>query len=279
MAETPHDRFAEAPALYAIGALPADERAAFEAHVRDCPTCTDELRRLLPVVLALPLALPDIEPPSALRDRVLSAAVRRRVGNALPPQRVRGETGNFLQRARVEGWWLATAAAVVLAIGLAAVWTSAVRARLDAIDSALREARDRLTRNEERSTIATREAADAQAQLAVLTASDLRQVALAGQPTAPGASGRAFLSPSHGVLFAASNLPALPAGRTYQLWYLTTGAPVSAGLFKPDSSGRAVLALAPPTAVSAPAGLAVSIEPDGGVAAPTGAIYLAGTTH
>src|SRR5256886_9801964 len=40
-------------------------------------------------------------------------------------------------------------------------------------------------------------------------------------------------------LFTASNLPAPPAGRTYQLWILTAQpAPVSAGLLKPDANGR-----------------------------------------
>jgi hypothetical protein len=38
-----------------------------------------------------------------------------------------------------------------------------------------------------------------------------------GNPCRPNASARAFWSRSRGMVFSASNLPPLPAGRTYQL--------------------------------------------------------------
>jgi anti-sigma-K factor RskA len=124
-----------------------------------------------------------------------------------------------------------------------------------------------------------RSAAGAESRVAVISAPDVLQVSLAGQPPAPGAVGRAFWSRSRGLVFAAASLPPLPADRTYQLWYLTSGAPVSAGLFRPDASGRAVVTVDPPPGGVAPTGLAVSNEPAAGVPAPTGPIYLAGMTH
>jgi anti-sigma-K factor RskA len=54
---------------------------------------------------------------------------------------------------------------------------------------------------------------------------------------------------------------------------------VSAGLIAPDQDGRATAAFTVPSAAASPTGVAVSIEPSGGVAAPTGAIYLAGLLH
>ena len=66
------------------------------------------------------------------------------------------------------------------------------------------------------------------------------ELRLAGQPPAPAARARAFLSRARGALFAATNLPAIPNDRTYQLWYLTPGAPVSAGLLRPDAQGNAI---------------------------------------
>jgi hypothetical protein len=113
-------------------------------------------------------------------------------------------------------------------------------------------------------------------RLAGLAAPDLADVALKGQVAAPGASGRAFWSASRGLVFAASGLPPLPDGRTYQVWYLTKGAPVSAGLIKPDADGRAAGVFDAPEIVGGSSGFAVSIEPDGGVPSPTRAIYLAG---
>jgi hypothetical protein len=110
--------------------------------------------------------------------------------------------------------------------------------------------------------------------LALLTAADIVELRLAGQAPARQASARAFLSRSDGVLFAATNLPAIPSDRTYQVWYLTRGAPISAGLIKPNADGGATARFDLPNAAE-PVGMAVSLEPDGGVPAPTGAIYLA----
>ncbi len=77
-------------------------------------------------------------------------------------------------------------------------------------------------------------------------------------------------------MFTASNLPPLPAGRTYQLWVLTAQpAPISAGVFKPDNGGAAAAMFQTPVDIPPPVGMAVTIEPEGGVAAPTGAMYLA----
>jgi hypothetical protein len=108
----------------------------------------------------------------------------------------------------------------------------------------------------------------------------LKQVNLAGQKVAPRAAGRAFWSRSTGLVFAATDLPALPIGRTYQLWYLQprSSPPISAGLVKPDASGRVASAFdAQPTAP--PSGLALSIEPEGGVPSPTGDLHLVGLTQ
>ena len=75
---------------------------------------------------------------------------------------------------------------------------------------------------------------------------------------------RAFWSRSRGLVLTASNLPAPPPGRTYQLWFVTAQAPVSAGLLKPDASGRVTTLLNTPTDLPQPAALAVTLEPEGG---------------
>ena len=93
---------------------------------------------------------------------------------------------------------------------------------------------------------------------------------------APEARARAFWSRNRGLVFAATNLPALPPGRVYQVWVLTAGAPISAGLVSPDASGAATAMLDTAPDIPPPAGVAVSLEPEGGVPAPTGAIYLVG---
>ena len=103
------------------------------------------------------------------------------------------------------------------------------------------------------------------------------RIDLTGQPNAPAARARAFWSRSRGLVFTASSLPSLPAGRVYQLWVLTAaGPPISAGLLQPDQTGALTAAFQTPPDIPPPTQLAVSDEPAGGVPAPTGTIWVAG---
>lgn len=113
-------------------------------------------------------------------------------------------------------------------------------------------------------------------EVEIATAPDVRRIALAGQPAAPRATGRVFWSPTRGLLLTAANLPPLPAGRVYQLWYVTAAAPVSAGLVTPDASGQSLIT-SPTNSRVQPKAFALTIEPAGGVPAPTGAFYLLGS--
>jgi len=98
-----HDVLREQVALYAIDALSGPERAAVEAHLRECDECAAELKTLLPVTGALAQLVPQHDPPAALRATILAAARResraRRTPAALAP-------------------WLAAAAMFVLTAGL-----------------------------------------------------------------------------------------------------------------------------------------------------------------
>src|SRR5262249_39968240 len=109
---------------------------------------------------------------------------------------------------------------------------------------------------------------------------DLARIDLAGQAAAPSASARALWSRSRGLVFTASNLPPLPAGRVYQLWVLTSQpAPMSAGLLRPDAGGGVPATIATPAAMPQPRAMAVTLEPDGGVPAPTGDKSLVGLAN
>lgn len=294
-----HDAIKETSGLYVLGALEPAERAAFEAHLANCAACAAEVQTLRAVASALPYAVSQVEPPAGLRDRVLQSAASRQGPRALdapalrpPPQRAAQPASRPVSipasiplgpagRSRAAmgiGGWLAMAALLALSAGLG-LYAASMRARVDTLEAQLQDAANRLDRTEQQLTAATARAAGVETRLAVLTAPDLRRVDLAGQPVAPGAAGRGFWSGTRGLVFAANALPPLPAGRTYQLWYLTTAAPISAGLFQPGADGSVAAAFDPPPAGRQPIGLAVSLEPAGGVPAPTGAIYLAGNTQ
>src|SRR5262249_9107004 len=71
------------------------------------------------------------------------------------------------------------------------------------------------------------------------------------------------------------DLPAPPSDKDYQLWYVTDDAKLSAGVFRTDAQGRTVLRLALPLeALAGLAATAVTLEPRGGSAQPTGKFYL-----
>jgi anti-sigma-K factor RskA len=96
---------------YALDALDEDERDAFEAHLRECERCREELSSLGDAAGALALGSGGLAPPADLRARILDAA-RAEPTNVVP----------FRPRRRVVAVAaLAAAAAAALALGL---WTA-----------------------------------------------------------------------------------------------------------------------------------------------------------
>lgn len=171
--------------------------------------------------------------------------------------------------------WLAAAAAAILALGLG-VYALQLRSQVERLQADLDATAARLATTEAEARVNRTRLARAQAETSILTAADLRRVDLAGQKGAPRAAARAFWSRAQGLVLTATRLPDLPEGRTYQLWVLTSGAPISAGIFRPDASGGTSIVFDTPVSLPPPAGMAVSVEPAGGVPAPTGEIVLIG---
>jgi anti-sigma-K factor RskA len=91
-----HDRWADAAGAYVLGALPDDERAAYEAHVQTCPECRAEVDELRGAAEALPASAPAMRPPLALKARIMADVEREAVLLAAagpradrPPERAR----------------------------------------------------------------------------------------------------------------------------------------------------------------------------------------------
>ncbi len=109
-----------------------------------------------------------------------------------------------------------------------------------------------------------------------LAALDVTSMELEGQPGAENAFGRAYLSMSRGVVITALNMPPLPPGQAYQVWFVLPEDPVSAGFARVDAAGRLFESLdsAPDTAQLL--AVAVTMEPEGGVETPSGNVLLLG---
>jgi hypothetical protein len=91
-------------------------------------------------------------------------------------------------------------------------------------------------------------------------------------------SGKAIYSRErNGLIFMASNLHSLPAQKAYELWLIPMqGAPIPAGMFKPDAHGGAMVVNPPlPAGIEAQA-FAITIEPEPGSTTPTPPIVMMG---
>jgi anti-sigma-K factor RskA len=82
-----------------------------------------------------------------------------------------------------------------------------------------------------------------------------------------GAAGRLVVAPEGQAALVVRGLDAAPPGRTYEVWVIEGNRPRPAGLFEGGESEDVVLLerMVPPDAV-----VAVTVERDGGVEAPTG---------
>jgi Anti-sigma-K factor rskA len=93
----------------------------------------------------------------------------------------------------------------------------------------------------------------------------------------PTPKGRLYFNPAKGALLIASSLPPAPAGKAYELWLIPKAkgaSPVRAGMFQSDSDGTVMRMMPGPIDANANAAIAVTMEVDTGVDAPTGSILI-----
>jgi anti-sigma-K factor RskA len=268
-----HEPFADLAAGWALDALDGEDAVRFARHLGEgcveCGRAVAEYRAALGSVAA-ELAEP---PPAGVREALLA-----RIG---APRR----------RTRVLAAWTA---GMALAASLAAVVTADVVRRgyegrlaglareadrlRDALATQTRTVSDLRRQLDDRERILTTVRAESEEQartLALLADPATRVVMLAGLAPSPGAHARIVWHPERGGVLVANDLPAVPAGRTYELWAIAGGKPVPAGLFGVDEHGRGTLRVSPIGGVAHVDVFAVTLEPAGGVPSPTGAMYLA----
>jgi Anti-sigma-K factor rskA len=121
--------------------------------------------------------------------------------------------------------------------------------------------------------------ADRNLELAnLMTSPELRVLRLRSTEKGPGAEGHAVVADGSRLIFFASQMPALPGSRTYQLWIMRGSKPaiVSAGLFTVDAHGQASLEVKDMKLIAGMTALAVTDEPAGGSPLPTGHKWLIG---
>lgn len=246
--------------LYALGALEEPERREVEAELERDPSLEAELARWVGQVEALAETVPPILPSEAVRARLLAA---------LPPPSASAAARSWM------GW--AAAAVLAVVVGWLAWSNVGLRSALET----------RLAERDEEASRAVRlasELADTRARLErlvlaheIVAAPGARGVRLAGLAGVPGAAAQAYVDPgSRRAVFYASHLPPAPDERTYQLWFIADGEPMSAGVFEVDPEGEATLLVEDVAPVDSIQAWAVTVEPEGGVPQPTGEMVLKG---
>lgn len=248
---------------YVDGSLPPASRPAVEQHAALCPRCGQMLRDLQEAAALIWLAAPQLEPPPALRSRVLAAAAGIRT---LPVAAVAPRTA--LPRPRWR-WSIGQVAAVISGLCLLGVlglggwvWQLQGEVARQATDNS--RLRDQIGRQRD--------------ALYVLMSPTLVERPLQGGDAAPYARGRVYLDPQRrqGMLVA-SDLPRLEPGRAYQVWLRGKDGVINAGLLRIDDRGTGYAVLDPAVPLDHFEAVGISLEPAGGSEQPTGPRILLGS--
>lgn len=281
--DTHESRYEENLPAYALGALDGRELEELKAHLAtDCPRCRELLAGWEGELEMLAESVPPVEPSETTRMRILR--IPDDGADVLRPLVTPARAAPRRRR-----WPLVAALAaslVALVVSLGSLW---MQASVSQELAQSRAAEDRLAVELERlrgdlaqtRTELTRTRVDFERLLVSvqsLGAPGGRAFVLAGLDPAPGAGGASFIDPLTGrATFYAYGLPELPEDKTYQLWWIADGQPVSGGVFEVDETGRASVDVAQVPAREVDV-WAVTVEPAGGVPQPTGEMVLASQT-
>ena len=251
-----HEQYAEDLALYALDALSEEERAKLEQHLATCAACRLELEQLRTDTALLAMSAAGPRPPQRARQRLLEAVARE------------PRTAPVVQSSARSAWWgwlgwAATAAVIVFSLSLWQENTS-LHAMLASARSSEAES--------------TRQLNELRRIAAPIIEPEAQRVTLVAVKTSPQPQGKAFyLRSRNSLVFLASNMPALPPQKAYELWLIPTiGNPIPAGVFKPDAHGSASVVNPPlPPGTEAKA-FAITVENQAGSEKPTTPILMMG---
>jgi Anti-sigma-K factor rskA len=114
--------------------------------------------------------------------------------------------------------------------------------------------------------------------VSTLTSTDALNLTLVDAKTPPQPQGKViYVKDRASLILLASNLPPLPLQKAYELWLIPKqGAPIAAGVFKPDSHGSATVIDPPLTTGLEAKAFAITIEPETGSTTPTMPIMMMG---
>ena len=267
-----HEDYKELVALQALDALEETDKPDLTVHLSTCAECRAELNELRDLSGFLAYAATDVEPPVELRSRILdsvraekpstgvtdSAFERHSSSNVVPLAGPRRRS--FMQSFGA----IAAAIAFIALLGSLYVLWNRNKALQGEVAKLSRQALEQQQIVEKQQQV-----------LAFLTKPDAARSELAGTPIAQTAHGMLAYDRSTGhAMLMVDGLPAPPADKAYQLWFIAGGRPMPGKVFTIDASGKAMMSDEVPAEARQKAVFAVTLEPREGVPAPTGQMYL-----
>jgi len=256
-----HEQFAEDLALYALNDLSGSELQELEQHLETCAACRRDLQSLRSDMGLLGLSAVGPRPPARSKERLMRAIAAEPRGHKAPLTVPAPGRRNF--------WLTWIPAAIALAV---IAFSLSLRQSNQGLHDQLAELRNRY--NDQRIQLA-----QSQENMRLLLAPDAVHVSLTPQSASHHPTATAIFSPSmQRMTLMASNLPPVPAGKAYELWVIPSqGAPVNAGVFKPDEHGNAVMLNHPMPIGVEPKTFALTVEDEAGSDKPTPPIVIAGS--
>ena len=271
------DGHAELAVAWVLHALEPDEDAVFAAHLGDCPGCLRIVAETEEVTTLLGSAVPVVDPPPSLRERILSVAGEEghvSDGPSLTPDVSTGTSSiddtvvPLDRRAREDGRrrrgrrvtaGLAVAAALALVVAIGG---------LVAANRSLADQRD----------AAAAQAAQGQEVVQLLDAAARPGNPHAVLATPDGGVVGLVVDRGRGPEVLASGLAPNDGDHTYVLWGLANGTPVGLTAFEMSGSGPVVRSVPSVEAAGRFAGFAVSLEPGHSVPATPTQVVASGRT-
>lgn len=233
---------------YAVDALDADERAAFEAHLDGCESCRTEVAELTDTATLLS-GLASTEPPAGQRASILAAISTVRPVPPLPHQEPQEPAqaqpqpqviplAPAARRRRARWATFAAAAAVIAAVGTGL-----------AVTQPWADDQPGFTPS---------------ASTQVLTADDAERVTL---NFPDGAQATLVRSVQEGrAVLVTKDMPAPPEGMVYQVWLQSPAGPMEPAAVMPIRPDQTVLLDGDASAATA---AGITVEPAGGSPEPT----------
>jgi anti-sigma-K factor RskA len=257
------ERLEELAALQALGLFEAGD-PELSAWLGEAGPEAEALAAELKAASALAFAGKPVAPRPAVKAKLLASLGPAREPAARRPSRP------------IAAWLALAAAALVLVAVAFDDWM--LRRQRDELFGRTAELSQRLSSTQAQLSAAQAERARRELTLRVLESEDVKVLFLGGKDPQPSARAKVFWSEKakRGVVVA-GHLAPLPPDKQYELWVFDKGKPVPAGVFDADASGRALFESPELSAISAAQNFAVTVEPKGGVPAPTGPIVLLGS--